>query len=198
MLSRFRYPLIVTTALILGLGFAGLNARPVLAHTRVEIGPYLAIIGWRNEPVIVGERNAITIEVTKDDVPVEGLEASLDVRVLYAGHTFIGNLSPTFGSPGLYQVEIYPTVRGQYQIQLSGKIEDTAVDKTVEPEEVLSPGVLQFPEVQPDPVELKNTIAGLESRLQTAYTLAIVGVVVGVLGLGGAVFSLLRRPKSNG
>jgi hypothetical protein len=196
MLSRFHYLLIVTMALILWLGFAGLKARPALAHTRVEVGPYVVIVGWRNEPVIVGERNTILIEVNRAEVPVEGLEASLKVQVLYAGRAFIGNLSPTPGSPGVYQVEIYPTARGQYQVQLLGMIEDTAIDEVVEPEEVLSPGVLQFPEVQPEPNVLKNSVDALEAQLQTATTLAIVGIVVGVLGLGAAVFSLLRRPKS--
>jgi hypothetical protein len=189
--------LIATTALVLWLGFASLNARPALAHTRVEVGPYVVIIGWRNEPVIVGERNTILIEVSRDEVPVEGLEASLRVQVLYAGRAFIGNLSPSPGSPGVYLVEIYPTVRGQYQVQLLGMIEATTVDEIVEPEEVLSPGVLQFPEVQPEPNVLKNSVDALEAQLQTATTLAIVGLVVGVLGLGVAAFSLLRRPKSS-
>lgn len=172
-----------------------LTPRPALAHTRIEVGPYAVVLGWTNEPVIVGERNAILIEVTRDGTPINGLEGSLDVQVLYAGHTFIGNLSPT-GTPGMYHVEIYPTVRGQYQIQLSGMIEDTPIDETVEPEEVLSPNVLQFPEVQPDAVDLQNRIDGLEAQLQTAYTLAIAGIVLGVLGLGGAVFGILARRKS--
>jgi hypothetical protein len=196
MLSTFRYLLIVTTTLILWLGFACLNPRPALAHTRIEVGPYVIIVGWSNEPVIVGERNTILIEVSRAELPVEGLEASLKVQVLYAGRTFIGNLSPTPDSPGLYRVEIYPTVRGQYQVQLSGMIEETAVDEVVEPEEVLSPGVLQFPEVQPEPELLKRSVDELQAQLQTATTLAIAGIVAGGLGLGLAVFSLLRRPKS--
>ena len=37
-------------------------ARPVLAHSRAEVGPYVIVVGWENEPVIVGERNAVPAE----------------------------------------------------------------------------------------------------------------------------------------
>jgi len=152
------------------------------AHSRVEVGPYVLIIGWVEEPVIVGERNAILIQVTKDEVPVTGLEGTLDIQILYAGRSFIGNLTPT-QTPGYYQAKIFPTVRGQYTVQLSGSIEDMEIDETVQPEEVLSAGVLQFPEVEPDLSELQQSIDALEGQLQTAYVLAMVGVVLGVLGL---------------
>lgn len=173
---------------------AGLAAGPALAHGQVEVGPYVLVIGWANEPVIVGERNALIIQVANDGAPVNGVEATLEAQVLYAGRAFIGNLSPT-GTPGEYKIEIYPTVRGQYQVQLTGMIGDTPVDETVEPEEVLSPEVLQFPEVQPALTDLQNTVDSLQAQLQTAYILAIVGIVLGLLGLGSAVFSLLRRQK---
>jgi hypothetical protein len=37
----------------------------VQAHGRVEVGDLLFVVGWRNEPVIVGERNAIELQVTQ-------------------------------------------------------------------------------------------------------------------------------------
>ena len=142
----------------------------------------------------MGERNAILIQVTKDEMPVTGLEGTLDIQILYAGRSFIGNLTPT-QTPGYYQAKIFPTVRGQYTVQLSGSIEDVAIDETIQPEEVLSAGVLQFPEAEPDLSELQRTLDTLQGQLQTAYILAIAGVIVGVLGLIVAVLGLRRGAK---
>ena len=57
------------------------TAQTALAHTRVEVGPYVIVIGWLQEPPIVGERNALTIEITENEQPVTDAEATLDVEV---------------------------------------------------------------------------------------------------------------------
>jgi hypothetical protein len=182
------------TALLSGLAIwlGVLSPRPALAHTRIEVGPYVLVIGWVKEPVIVGERNAILIQVTEDEAPIEGLEATLQMEILYAGRTFRANLAPE-GTPGWYTAEIFPTVRGQYQIRLTGSIVDQPIDETVEPEEVQAGNVLQFPEPQPEPRDLERSLRDVEARLGTAYTLAVAGLAAGVLGVGLAAFSLLRR-----
>ena len=172
--------------------FALRQARPALAHTRIVVGPYVLVIGWANEPVIVGERNAITLAITEDGTPVEGAEGTLDFALEYAGRTYRGNLAPDV-KPGSYRAEVFPTVRGQYEVHLSGAIGDLPVDVRARPEEVLAGEVIQFPEPQPDARELGQTVAELEGRVGTAYALAIGGVIVGVAGLGLAAFSLLRR-----
>jgi hypothetical protein len=179
-------------ALMVALFLLLIGVRLALAHARVEIGPYVVIVGWKNEPVVVGERNALVIEVTEDGRPVEGLEGTLDVGVLYAGRTFTGNLAPT-EEPGVYAVEILPTVRGLYSVQLSGAIEELQVDEIVEPEEVLPAAVLQFPESPPDARDLQASIDVLSSQLQTARVLAIAGLVLAVLGIGVAAVAILRK-----
>jgi hypothetical protein len=179
-------------ALLIGLILLVIGVRPAFAHARVEIGPYVVIVGWKNEPVVVGERNALTIDVTKDDEPVEGLEGTLDANVLYAGQTFTGNLGPT-ETPGIYAVEILPTVRGLYSLQLSGAIEDLQVDEIVEPEEVLPATVLQFPESPPDARDLQSSIDDLSSQLQAARILGIAGVALAIVGIGVAAAAFLRK-----
>ena len=122
------------------------------------------------------------------------MEGTLDIQILYAGRSFIGNLTPTT-TPGVYHTEIFPTVRGQYSVQLSGMIEDMAIDELVQPEEVLSAGVLQFPEVEPELTDLQETVDALEGQLQTVYFLAITGVVLGLIGVAVAIVSLVRRAR---
>lgn len=173
-------------------GVALVVASPALAHARVELGPYVVIVGWQNEPVIVGERNALVVEVSDEDgAPVEGLESSLDVEVLYAGRTFSGNFSPT-PEPGLYTIDMFPTVRGQYTVHLEGSIGEMAVDEMIEPEEVLPAAVLEFPETQPGRAELQEEIDALEARLQTATLLAVAGVALGVVGTGVGIVGVVR------
>lgn len=200
MLQRMRMGLIgragrLVPVLLMGLAWLALTAHPAYAHSRVEIGPYVIVIGWENEPVIVGERNALVLEVTADGAPVEGLEGLLDLTVFYGGRSFIGQLAPT-NTPGLYAAEIFPTLRGQYEVQLVGQIGDEAVDVILEPEEVLPADVLQFPEVQPDPGALATQIEDLETRLKTASTLAYAGLGAGIIGAGLGLYSLLRRTRS--
>ena len=187
--SAGRTTLIMGTLLAVLLSLALVST--VFAHTRVEVGPYTLILGWEREPVIVGERNALVLEVLEEDIPVAGLEGTLRLEVLYAGRTFIGNLAPT-STPGLYRAEIVPTVRGQYEVQLTGKIEDQDIDERLEPEEVLPARVLQFPESQPDLAEVQASITALEGRIQLAVIVGGVGVLVGLLGIGLAVFGLRR------
>lgn len=181
-----------TGAVLLALVLIVISERSVLAHTRVEIGPYAVVVGWLVEPPIIGERNAITVAITREDQPVEGVEATLDVELLYAGLSFRTNLNPT-ETPGLYTAEIFPTVRGQYAVRLFGSLEEMAVDEVIEPEEVFPADRIQFPEPQPDPRQLQVEIASLESELQTARTLALAGVGIGALGLIVAAFGLFRR-----
>jgi len=187
-------------ALLLALTIIILSQRTALAHERVEIGPYVIVVGWVNEPAIVGERNALFLEITENDEPVTGVEATLDAELLYAGRTFRSNLTPSLTS-GQYTVEFFPTVRGQYSVRLFGAIGETELDEVVEPEEVFSADRLQFPEPEPSVRELQREtqqqIDELEARLQTAQVVAYIGVGAGLVGTALAIWSLRRKQKTS-
>lgn len=169
-----------------------LTAQTALAHTRVEIGPYVVVVGWLHEPPVVGERNALVFEFSEGEQPVIGVEANLSAEVLYAGRSFSTNLTPT-ETPGTYTAELFPTVRGQYEVRLFGKIGEVDVDETIEPEEVFPAARIQFPQAQPDPIELQEEITALQADLQSARILAYVGIGLGLLGFVMALITLLRR-----
>lgn len=185
-----KYPLLI--AILATLGLFQITSGDALAHDRVEVGPYLLIIGWENEPPVVGDRNFLVIDITKEGQPVEEVEATLDLQVVYGGRTFTSNLNPT-SIPGHYRVDMYPTVRGQYILEFQGMIEDLEVDFTAEPEEVLPASVLQFPESPPETTELQTAIDDLTTRLETARLLAIVGIAVGIIGVAVGAVGLLRK-----
>lgn len=185
--------------LLAGMLLLGLLAAPAAhAHTRVTVGPYDIVVGWVTEPPIVGERNALLVEIWQDGAPVEGAEASLGAVILYGGRTFQANLNPMPGRPGQYAAELVPTVRGQYSVQLTGSLGELSVDETLEPEEVFPADRLQFPEAQPDARELQqrleSSVAALESQVRTARLLAIGGLALGLAGFGLA-FAGWRRGR---
>jgi hypothetical protein len=150
------------------------------------------VVGWLQEPPIVGERNALTIEISEDEQPVTGAEATLDVEVLYAGRTWRVNMNPT-ETPGLYTAVLFPTVRGVYTTRLFGTLPNADVDVELDPEEVLPASNLHFPEPLPDTIALQEQVDQLQADLQTARTWAFVGVGGGVLGIVLGLTALFRR-----
>lgn len=182
-----------TFSLALALLLAGSHTQKAFAHERVEVGDYVLIVGWQNEPVIVGERNAMLIQVTLDDEPVSGLEVGLDAEVHYAGRELLANLL-LGDAPGEYLVEVFPTVRGQYELRLLGSIGDEVIDLFVEPEEVLPAAVLQFPEALPDTRDLQSEIESLQAQLMAANALAALGIGLGAAGVVLSIITMRRKP----
>lgn len=184
-----------STAVFLAIVGLTHSTNTALAHTRVEVGPYAIVIGWLQEPPIVGERNALTIEISEDEQPVTGAEVTLDIEVLYAGRTWRVNMNPT-ETPGLYTAVLFPTVRGTYTTRIFGTLADTDIDVELDPEEVLPASNLQFPEPLPDTIALQEQVDQLQAELQTARTWSFIALGVAGLGVLLGVVGLLRR-KSN-
>ena len=123
-----------------------LTATPptALAHSKVEVGAHRIVVGWASEPPLVGLRNAITVEISRDQVPLQDSKTSLILELRYAGRSRRSPLTPT-ATPGLYTVDLIPTVRGQYTVHVSGQIDGVAIDQALEPEEVLPATHYSFP-----------------------------------------------------
>lgn len=171
------------------------STHTALAHTRVEVGPYAFVIGWLQEPPIVGERNALTLEITENEQPVTDAEATLDLEVLYAGRTWRVNMNPT-QTPGLYTATLFPTVRGVYTTRLFGTLGSTDIDVELDPEEVLPASNLQFPQPLPDTIALQEQVDQLQAELQTARTWSFIGAGGAGLGILLGLVGLLRRKSS--
>ncbi len=172
------------------------TVQSAFAHDKVIIDDYKIVVGWVNEPVIVGERNALLFIVTKNDVPVDGLEATLDIEVSFAGRTFLGDLKPS-ATVGEYTTELFPTAKGQYEVRISGMLEDTEIDVTASPEEVLSARILQFPESVPETREIEQQLTEMQAQLERAQLFGNIGTATGVLGtLTGVVGIILGKRKA--
>ncbi len=162
-----------------------LNFQLALAHESITVGDYTLEVGWLSEPPVVGQQNAIVVNVStiSDEQPVEDVSA-LTVTISYGGQDKTLTLQPLGeDTPGQFMAPILPTVAGQYTVKLGGTLGDTAVDAEVEPEEVQPADTLQFPSLQS---EGQNMSAGATNWL------VYLSLLIGLIGVGLGMTALRK------
>lgn len=187
---------VFSALMLLGVAFAPLAVsahQP--AHEEVESGNYVLEVGWNVEPVIVGQPNALYLFVAAKDEPEQGLSdiTTLQFTVEYGGASHTYDLVPVEDKPGTYTAGFIPTREGQYTFHFTGKINEEDVDVSVEPEEVTPAGDLAFPEASPSTRDLETKLASAQAQTQTAQTIALIGVVLGVIGTGLGVYGIMKK-----
>ena len=156
-----------------------------LAHTGVNAGNYELEVGWVDEPAVVGQRNAIVVNVSDTTAPDKEVDISkLLVTVSYGGQTKVLTLQPLGeDTKNQYVAPIIPALIGEYTVLLRGKLADTDVNADVVVEEVTSADALSFP-----------------SALAQAQPAAVhLGDWLGICALGVALAALvlaLRKTRS--
>jgi hypothetical protein len=159
------------------------NFQWVLAHEEITVGEYTLEIGWLSEPPVVGQQNAIVVNVmtTGDQQPVEEV-TGLTVTVSYGGQEKQLTLQPLGeDTPGQFAAPLIPAVPGEYTIKLGGSLGNTAVDTSVQPEEVGSADTLQFPNVATFEASENSGMASWLVYL--SLLIGVIALVVGVLAL---------------
>ena len=176
------------------------------AHERrtVGAGKYDVVVGWDTEPAYVSQKNAASIRISKSGTnpaePVTGAEKTLKVEIRQGAQTKSFDLRAAFGQPGYYLADLVPTRDGDYVLTFVGSIGsdqinekfDTADGKfnAVQPETDV-----QFPIAAPEPAQIVAELQGTRAAAQTAQTIGLVGVGVGVVGLLAAIALWLSRPR---
>lgn len=176
---------IFVVALLMALALALAAPLIALAHTPITVGSYTVEVGWVEEPPIVGLKNAVFISIatTSDGNPVEGV-STLVVTVSMGGQDKQLDLHPLGeDTPGQYAADFIPTRRGTYTVKLSGKIETTDVNTSIDIEETVDASTLQFPETQPLISDLQNKINDLSSQLGSIRGFAVAGLALAVIAL---------------
>ena len=171
------------------------------AHERRHVGPYLFVVGWLNEPAYEGQPNAATIRVsdTRENPAkaMEGLERTIKIEVVQGGlAAYGGTVRAVFGQPGLYALDVYPTVAGTYRYRVTGTVGTTNVNEAFESGpstfgDILSTSALQYPTKIPAGDDLAKRLDAIQSSSDQTRLLAIAALVLGVIALGGA--GLMRR-----
>jgi hypothetical protein len=214
---------IVATAVVAIIGVVGSVAvsdpPATLAHERRAVGNYEFVVGWLNEPALAYEPNGLDLRVTSfpngvpeeeseeaeaQGQPVVGLEETLQAEIIAGGGAATRELplEPAFGEEGAYESVLIPTVPGDYTFHIFGDLEGQQIDEQFSsgPETFSSiedVNELQFPEQLAAPVSndsAADSNSGSSSD-DTARILAIIGIIVGVVGLavGGLAVAAQRR-----
>ena len=165
------------------------TVQTVLAHQTVTVGNYDIEYGWVNEPPIVGQRNAFVVNIADKTSPGADIDVSnLMVMVSYGGQERGLVLQPLGeDTPGQFIGPILPTIAGTYTLELMGKLGNTDVNLSVEPEEVQPAEKLEFP---PKPsAEQQSAGLGLVGWL------AIAGLAIGLISLVLSLVNMKKAPK---
>ena len=118
------------------------------AHESITVGSYTVEIGWLEEPPVVGQRNAIIVNIAKsgEQTPTAVDISGLKVAVVYGGQSKTLELQPlSEDSVNQYTAAILPAIPGKYTVRLSGTIGADSASADVQPEEVQAADVLLFP-----------------------------------------------------
>lgn len=164
-----------------------LNFQVVFAHESVTIGDYEIEYGWLNEPIIAGQMNAFIVNVSDTSSgnaqPVEDV-SGLMVQVSYGGQSKTLTLQPLGeDTPGQFVAPILPTIPGQYTLTFGGNLGNTDVNTEVDPEEVETAAILQFPNAE---ATTENSVLG------TINWLLYFNLLIGLIALILAVMALRK------
>jgi hypothetical protein len=180
---------------------------------------YKLTVGSLNEPVAVDDKTGLDFKVEIEPGPgakagpVAGLEQTLKVEVAAGDKKKVFNLQPSFGTPGTYKTNFYPTVQTTLSYRIFGTIEDVPVNFTFTcspagharvPEDTTEDKIsdqvtrlskrgsfgcpvakadVGFPEPAPSAFELQKKIDSMDSSLAGAQSQAGTARLLGVAGL---------------
>jgi hypothetical protein len=174
------------------------------AHERRMVGPYQFIVGWLNEPAYLGQLNSLDLRISdtrqNPAAPVSGLEKTLTADLAAGGLApYTLTVSARFGTAGAYNGWVMPTVKGTYTFHITGKIETQTVDEKFSSGpntfgDIEDTTALQYPVKVPVADDLGKKLEAIQSGVDQTRIIAIVGLVIGILALGGA--TLMGRGRS--
>jgi hypothetical protein len=200
-----------------------LLASPALAHQEKTVGKYHFAVGFGDEPAYAGEKNSVQLFLNDaNDRPVTDLGNTLKVEVTNGtAEPLQLAMEPffevgEFGTPGDYRAFFIPTSPGSYSFHFTGTIKGQKIDQTFKSgpqtfSDVDDPAQVQYPVQQPTGVQLATRADRETARINAALaaerdqakndaasarTLAIIGLVVGVLGLLAGGTALLQRRRT--
>jgi len=186
---------ILTMLLVLSLLVGILSIVTVVsAHQTITVGDFAVEYGWVNEPAVVGQPNAVVINLTSTISPTNTASPEIDISalqisVVFGPETKLLTLQPLGeNTPGQYIAPITPMLPGVYTIHLGGNVGTTMFNTDVQPEEVKTADVVQFPASAPAPM------TGTSAGLGLAGWLGIVGIVLGAFGTVLGLFAINRKP----
>jgi hypothetical protein len=190
------------------------------AHTKITVDQYEIEVGWREEPPLVTQQNAITFAINQDEgnnikSGVTNAFKDLEATVKSGSVTKLLDINSDIKA-GQYYAKIIPTKTGTLTVVLKGTINGVPINKETSIEDVESTDLLAFPptgsegsnqdvaalknamsSLQRDVIEIKskvgNVAAGTNVDLSKSYDFALFGLAFGTAGIVLAVIAMIKR-----
>lgn len=194
---RLRVSLFVGVIVTL-LAFTSFASLPVSAHEHVRVGPYEFTVGWREEPPVVGVLNGLDLEVVwfSNQSAVLNAHLDLDATLMKGSASITPALVPQFGRDGWYTFDTIPTEPGNYSVRILGNLNGTAVDFSVNLQEVAPASDVEFPRPTPTPGDLQGQVGALQGQVTLLLVIATLGLLLAVVSTATAVVLARRlRPR---
>ncbi|MGH9140699.1 MAG: hypothetical protein ACRD3J_19770 [Thermoanaerobaculia bacterium] len=180
-------------------------AAAVSGHEKKTVGGVQLTIGWADEPVFSGARNAVELRVADAaGVPMDDPDASFMVDVSFGDERITLPLVRT-REPAVFKAWLLPNRSGTYTFHITGKVKGQPIDTTSTCSDktfdcVTDVSAIQFPAKDPSMGQLaervNRTLPREEQALEQtagARRMAVASIVVAALALGGVIFVSLRR-----
>jgi hypothetical protein len=164
-----------------------LAVAPVAAHVNRTVGKYLIFVVLIEEPTFQDNNAGFEFWVRDGERPIQGLDRTLHAAVVGSGGSQLPPIQP-MNARGFYDVAIDPGSGGLTQLRLTGTIESTTIDETIDvrfpayPRVISAGSAVSVPASEPAPAN--NQIV-----------LAVAGV--GLTLAAVAVVSVLRRSQAS-
>lgn len=205
--------ILITTILLTGFYSA-------FAHKTVIVDQYEIEVGWRDEPPLVGQQNAIVFAITTDEgggVKSGVTNAFKDLQATVKSGSITKPLDVLSDvKAGHYYSKIIPTKIGSLTVDLQGSINGVSINEQVTIEDVESMDVIAFPptgsggsnqdvmalknamsSLQQDITEIKSKVSGVTAGenvdLSKSYDFALFGMALGAAGVILAVIAMIKR-----
>jgi hypothetical protein len=188
-------------ALLLFVGLLTALVGSAAAHVDVDVanGQYVMEIGFRDEPALQGQPNAVYIGVEKYGTggtePVDGLAGTLQAEVSRDGVTKTIPFVPM--GDGKYEAPFVPTATGDYTFRVFGDIDGNAVDESVTsgPQTFNSVDPLTTHEFPPVAAgnEAQSELVAAQDAASQARLISIASLIVAGIAL---IAALLMKTRS--
>lgn len=189
------------------------------AHAERSVGPFDLEIGFRDEPAYIGVPNAVFLELSRGGEPVSDVGDALSVTLGFGDQTSDPLVFDPLEESGQYQAPFVPSQAGAYTFTLSGTLDGVKFDLSLSSgpktfDEVQDISGATFPQVQaPTNADLATRIQEESDRTSSALaaatttatdakdaadgakTIAMVGIIVGAIGLLVGVVALSSARK---
>lgn len=181
-------------AILIMAALAATASTAAFAHDDEELEGNKLVVGFLYEPTYEGERNAVSLRVTKgagdeqeessdtgsdhhhapEPVGIEGLQSTLQVEVTHVPSNVSKtmNLRPVSNDPGHYVADLIPTSPGHYRFRFFGTIEGELTDVTFDSmagggdfDDVQAASAIHFPEPVASTREMESAMRGLQTTV---------------------------------